>query len=42
MKTLEILIEISLFMEMITKFAMKQMTSIRKLLCEGLVGNVDL
>lgn len=29
-------------MVMTTQFAMRQMISIRRLLCEGLVGNVDL
>lgn len=39
---MEIFIEIALFLEMTTKFAVRQMTSIRRLLCEALVGNVDL
>lgn len=39
---MEIFIEIVLFLEMTTKFAVRQMTSIRRLLWEALVGNVDL
>lgn len=39
---MEIFLEIVLFLEMTTKFAVRQMTSIRSLLCEALVGNVDL
>lgn len=38
---MEIFIEIVLFLEMTTKFAVRPMTSIRRLLRDGFVGNVD-